>query len=137
MTLRSVADWRAGTLGQTEVTMVSFGRQDLADLDAAARREWLVADGLGGYAVGTMPGLRTRRYHGPLVVATRPPGERMLGLAALDPVLTAGLHRARLAVHGCRARRAPGSGEGRDRPVRQLGRERAEVDHRAGAVRQG
>jgi predicted glycogen debranching enzyme len=78
---------------------LTFGRQDLADLDSAARREWLVSDGLGGYAMGTMPGLRTRRYHGLLVVATRPPGGRMLGLAALDPTLVVGDRRVRLAVH--------------------------------------
>jgi predicted glycogen debranching enzyme len=81
-------------------TVLTFGRQDLADLDAAARREWLVADGLGGYAMGTMPGLRTRRYHGLLVVSTRPVGgRRMLGLAALDPTLVLGDRRVRLAVH--------------------------------------
>src|SRR2546429_2213092 len=79
--------------------MLRFGSQDLADLDAAARREWLLADGLGGYAMGTLPGLRTRRYHGLLTVATRPPAGRMLGLASLDPVLVAGDRRIRLAVH--------------------------------------
>jgi predicted glycogen debranching enzyme len=80
--------------------MLRFGRQDLADLDAAANREWLVADGLGGYAMGTMPGLRTRRYHGLLIVATGPAGSRRnLGLAALDPTLIIGERRVRLAVH--------------------------------------
>ena len=76
-----------------------FGRQLCGDLDAASAREWLVADGLGGFAMGTVSGLRTRRYHGLLVVATRPPGGRMLGLAALDPVLVIGDRRVRLAVH--------------------------------------
>ena len=51
--------------------------------------EWIDTDGLGGFAMGTVAGLRTRRYHGVQVVATRPPGGRMLGLAALDPVLHA------------------------------------------------
>jgi predicted glycogen debranching enzyme len=79
---------------------LTFGRQAVADLDRAATREWLVTDGLGGYAMGTMPGLRTRRYHGLLVVATRPPGGgRMLGLASLDPTLVIGDRRVRLAVH--------------------------------------
>jgi predicted glycogen debranching enzyme len=73
-----------------------FGRQLCGDLDAASSREWLVADGLGGFAMGTVGGLRTRRYHGLLVVATQPPGGRMPGLAALDPVLDS---RVRLAVH--------------------------------------
>jgi predicted glycogen debranching enzyme len=76
-----------------------FGRQLCGDLDAASAREWLVADGLGGYAMGTVGGLRTRRYHGLLVVASEPPGGRMLGLAALDPVLVLGDQRVRLAVH--------------------------------------
>jgi hypothetical protein len=62
-----------------------FGRQVCGDLAEAATREWLVADGLGGFAMGTVAGLRTRRYHGLLVVATEPPGRRMLALASLDP----------------------------------------------------
>jgi glycogen debranching enzyme len=76
-----------------------FGRQLCGDLAAASTREWLVADGLGGFAMGTVSGLRTRRYHGLLVVATEPPGRRMLGLAALDPVIVIGDARIRLAVH--------------------------------------
>jgi len=80
--------------------VIVFGRQDLANLDAAAQREWLVADGLGGYAFGTIPGLRTRRYHGLLVVATGPSASaRNLGLAALDPTLVVGERRVQLAVH--------------------------------------
>jgi predicted glycogen debranching enzyme len=76
-----------------------FGRQVCGDLAAASGREWLVTDGCGGFAMGTVGGLRTRRYHGLLVVATRPPSGRMLGLAALDPVLVVGDARVRLAVH--------------------------------------
>jgi predicted glycogen debranching enzyme len=78
---------------------VRFGRHLCGNLDAASEREWLVADGLGGYAMGTVGGLRTRRYHGLLIVATRPPGGRMLGLAALDPILIIGERRIPLAVH--------------------------------------
>jgi predicted glycogen debranching enzyme len=78
---------------------VRFGRALCGNLDAASQREWLVADGLGGYAMGTMAGLRTRRYHGLLVVATRPPAGRMLGLVALDPILIIGERRIPLAVH--------------------------------------
>jgi predicted glycogen debranching enzyme len=76
-----------------------FGRQLCGDLAAASAREWLVTDGLGGFAMGTVGGLRTRRYHGLLVVATEPPGGRMLALASLDPVLAIGDARVRLAVH--------------------------------------
>ncbi|WVK85844.1 amylo-alpha-1,6-glucosidase [Dactylosporangium sp. AC04546] len=69
--------------------MVVFGPQVCGDLSIGATREWLVPDGAGGYAMGTVPGLRTRRYHGLLIVAEPgQPARRHLGLAALDPVLT-------------------------------------------------
>jgi predicted glycogen debranching enzyme len=68
---------------------ITFGTQLCGDLDAGSRREWLVTDGLGGYAMGTVAGLRTRRYHGLLVVADpRTPARRHLALAAIDPVVT-------------------------------------------------
>ncbi|MEV4508345.1 amylo-alpha-1,6-glucosidase [Dactylosporangium sp. NPDC049525] len=62
---------------------------------AGFEHEWLVTDGTGGYATGTVAGLRTRRYHGLLVTP-----QRHLALAALDPVLTLpGGAVVRLAVH--------------------------------------
>jgi predicted glycogen debranching enzyme len=79
--------------------VIEFGPQVTGDLTAASTREWLVTDGLGGYAMGTVGGVATRRYHGLLMVATAPPIGRMLGLAALDPVLTIGNTTVRLATH--------------------------------------
>lgn len=81
------------------MTRVAVGRQVLGDLAAASAREWLVTDGLGGYAMGTAGGRETRRYHGLLVVATAPPAGRMAGLLALDPVVVRGGTRLRLATH--------------------------------------
>jgi predicted glycogen debranching enzyme len=40
--------------------------------------EWIEADGLGGFASGTVSGIRTRRYHALLLTATTPPGGRMV-----------------------------------------------------------
>jgi predicted glycogen debranching enzyme len=77
---------------------IRLGRQVCGALDQAAAREWLVADGLGGFAMGTAAGLRTRRYHGLLVVATAPPIGRHLALVALHPVLTVDNRRIRLAT---------------------------------------
>jgi len=77
---------------------IRFGPEVCGNLDESSRREWLVADGLGGYAMGTVAGLRTRRYHGLLAVAVDGPARRMLGLAALDPVLVVGDARFRLAT---------------------------------------
>jgi predicted glycogen debranching enzyme len=48
------------------------------------RSEWLEADGLGGFASGTVSGVRTRRYHGLLLVATTPPTGRILLVNGFD-----------------------------------------------------
>ncbi|WP_043513803.1 MULTISPECIES: amylo-alpha-1,6-glucosidase [unclassified Actinoplanes] len=79
---------------------ITFGPQVCTDLTSGSSREWLVPDGVGGYAMGTVTGLRTRRYHGLLMVAGDTPASRMLGLASLDPVVTlpSGA-RVRLACH--------------------------------------
>jgi len=50
----------------------------------AAAREWLVGNGLGGYASSTLCGGNTRAYHGLLVAALQPPKDRWLMLAFLD-----------------------------------------------------
>src|SRR3712207_8677031 len=42
-------------------------------LPASERREWLVTNGIGGYAAGTVAGMATRRYLGLLIAATQPP----------------------------------------------------------------
>lgn len=76
-----------------------LGPQVCGSLAEASAREWLVTDGAGGFAMGTVAGLRTRRYHGLLVVATEPPIGRRLGLAALDPVLVIDGERHELATH--------------------------------------
>jgi predicted glycogen debranching enzyme len=69
--------------------MIRFGRDLTNDLDAMMRREWLVTNGVGGYAMGTPTGVRTRRYHGYLISALKPPTERTLTVAALDTWVTA------------------------------------------------
>jgi predicted glycogen debranching enzyme len=47
-------------------------------------REWLEADGLGGFASGTASGIRTRRYHSLLLLATIPPTGRLVLINGLD-----------------------------------------------------
>jgi len=46
--------------------------------------EWLETDGLGGFAMGTADGIRTRRYHAVLLAATHPPEGRMVLVADLE-----------------------------------------------------
>ncbi|NUR32223.1 MAG: amylo-alpha-1,6-glucosidase, partial [Catenulispora sp.] len=65
----------------------AFGTHVCGVLSEGAAREWLVPDGVGGYAMGTVSGLRTRRYHALAVVAENGGSARHVGLASLDPVL--------------------------------------------------
>ena len=51
------------------------------------RREWLETNGLGGFASSTIIGLNTRRYHGLLVAATKPPVGRIVMLSKLEETL--------------------------------------------------
>ena len=59
-------------------------RVDFACLANAFDREWLVTNGLGGFASGTVALANTRRYHGLLVASLSPPVQRVLMLAKLD-----------------------------------------------------
>jgi glycogen debranching enzyme len=64
--------------------MLDFGREICGHLPIAERCEWLVTNGIGGYASGTVAGLLTRRYHGLLIAALQPPLGRTLLLTRLD-----------------------------------------------------
>src|SRR3989338_5576139 len=48
------------------------------------RAEWLEADGLGGFASGTVAGIRTRRYHALLLAAMTPPTGRLVLVNGFD-----------------------------------------------------
>lgn len=61
-----------------------YGRAVCGDLAAAEAREWLLTNGRGGYAMGTLAGTLTRRYHGLLIAAVDPPAVRRLVVARLD-----------------------------------------------------
>jgi predicted glycogen debranching enzyme len=67
--------------------MVDFGREICGFLPAAERREWLITNGIGGFGMGTVAGLLTRRYHGLLIAALKPPLGRTLLLAKLDETI--------------------------------------------------
>jgi predicted glycogen debranching enzyme len=54
------------------------------DAQASLDHEWLVTNGLGGYASGSLAGATTRSYHGLLVAALRPPVERSVLVTKVD-----------------------------------------------------
>ena len=69
---------------------LDWGREICGRLGAAESREWLVTNGIGGFASGTVSGLLSRRYHGLLVAALKPPLGRTLLVAKLDETLEYG-----------------------------------------------
>jgi predicted glycogen debranching enzyme len=78
------------------------------DPEALVTREWLVANGLGGYASGTVAGVITRRYHGLLIAALPAPLGRIVMLSTVAEQVT--LVGGREAEIGGRER----SGDARD-----------------------
>lgn len=76
--------------------MFRFGPDILHDLDAACAREWLLTDGVGGFASSTLAGLHTRRYHGLLIAGERPLHGRRLLVSKLSEGLCFGRRRVEL-----------------------------------------
>jgi predicted glycogen debranching enzyme len=79
--------------------MIQFDETICRNLDLACRREWLVTNGIGGFASSTIVGLNTRRYHGLLVAATKPPVGRMVLLSKIEETLVIGGRRFDLSCN--------------------------------------
>lgn len=63
-------------------------KQACADVQSALDHEWLVTNGLGGYASGSVAGATTRSYHGLLVASLHPPVERTVLVTKVDEEIT-------------------------------------------------
>jgi len=63
---------------------ITFPKEALSRFGEVIEKEWLITNGLGGYASSTVPGINTRKYHGLLVAALHPPGDRTVCLSKLD-----------------------------------------------------
>jgi predicted glycogen debranching enzyme len=64
--------------------LLDWGREICGNLPVAESREWLVTNGRGSFASGTVAGLLTRRYHALLVAALKPPLGRTVLVAKLE-----------------------------------------------------
>ena len=60
---------------------VVYAQETYGELKPFVRQEWLLTNGVGGFAGGTVVGANTRRYHGLLVAATLPPVGRVVALS--------------------------------------------------------
>jgi glycogen debranching enzyme len=88
-----IRDGRASFIQPTPIQQTPFvrlGREVCAELGAAESREWLVTNGLGSFASGTVAGILTRRYHGLLIAALDPPQKRTLLVTKVDEIASVG-----------------------------------------------
>jgi predicted glycogen debranching enzyme len=79
--------------------MIQLNQDICGNLDAALRREWLETNGIGGFASASITGANTRRYHGLLTAATKPPVGRMVLLSKLEETLIIGDQRFDLSTN--------------------------------------
>ncbi len=79
--------------------MVSFDSDICTDFPEASSREWLETNGIGGFASATVAGSNSRRYHGLLVAAARPPVGRAVLLSKFEEALTVGKETFLLSVN--------------------------------------
>ncbi len=68
--------------------MIELGSEICSNFEQSGSREWLETNGIGGYASSSVSGANTRRYHGLLVAATRPPLGRIVMLSKYEEILT-------------------------------------------------
>jgi len=68
------------------------------DYSRSSQIEWIETDGTGGFAMGTAAGVNTRRYHGVLVMARRPPVDRFVLLSRLEETAYVGAAAIELAT---------------------------------------
>ncbi|MBI2264243.1 MAG: glycogen debranching enzyme N-terminal domain-containing protein [Armatimonadetes bacterium] len=69
---------------ETLFPSLSLGREDWESFERGIRKEWLCTNGIGGYASSTVIGANSRRYHGLLVAALKPPGKRTILLSKIE-----------------------------------------------------
>jgi predicted glycogen debranching enzyme len=67
-----------------EIKAIALKSNNLSCLEENMQKEWLITNGIGGYASSTVFGINTRKYHGLLVSALKPPGSRTVLLEKLD-----------------------------------------------------
>lgn len=67
--------------------MIRFDHNVCGDLAQTRNLEWLETNGLGGFSSSTITGLNTRRYHGLLTTATKPPVGRFVLLSKIEETL--------------------------------------------------
>lgn len=72
------------------------------ELNELINKEWIITNGLGGYASSTVCGANTRKYHGLLVAPLTPPARRHLILSKIDESITINNQNYNLYTNMCK-----------------------------------
>jgi predicted glycogen debranching enzyme len=64
--------------------VLTFPKESISRFGEVVTQEWIITNGLGSYASSSILGINTRKYHGLLVAALDPPGNRTVCLSKLD-----------------------------------------------------
>lgn len=79
--------------------MLSLGSDICRSFASSSSREWMETNGIGGYASSSVAGANTRRYHGLLVAATKPPLGRVVMLSKFEETLVIDGERFELSTN--------------------------------------
>lgn len=69
---------------ENSLPRIEFRKDALSDVEKGMSLEWILTNGLGGYASSSVLGINTRKYHGVLVASFNPPVDRRVMLSKLD-----------------------------------------------------
>ncbi|MBS7636794.1 glycogen debranching enzyme family protein [Candidatus Bathyarchaeota archaeon] len=72
------------------IPSIRLNEKALSNVGDSLQKEWIITNGLGGYASSTVLGINTRKYHGVLVAAFKSPRNRRVCVAKLDEELKVG-----------------------------------------------
>ena len=76
--------------------------KDKLNLEEGTKRDWIITNGLGGFASSTIIGANTRKYHGLLVAPLTPPARRYLILSKIDESIETNGKKYNLYTNMCK-----------------------------------
>ena len=74
---------------------MKYTNEDI-NLENGIQKEWIITNGIGGFASSTIIGANTRKYHGLLIAPLTPPARRYLILSKVDESIEIGAPRGAL-----------------------------------------
>ena len=78
---------------------LKIGKGQMKTFQSAIEREWVITNGIGGYAGSSIIGAHTRKHHGMLIASLHPPVERYLILSKLNEFFQIGTKQISLKTN--------------------------------------